>query len=151
MEDDKDNNNIKDDISYEKYKLLLELKKEKELNDLVKNKNLTIQEKMIMNLEKELIQLQLDQKNLIYSNEEMLNLYPNDKDVIESREINLKIYNQNEKRIKEIKQKMEDLKVNLQEENKNKKIEENSNNHEKKDEKHININTIEEIVEEIEL
>ena len=154
MEDDKDNNNIKDDISYEKYKLLLELKKEKELNDLVKNKNLTIQEKMIMNLEKELIQLQLDQKNLIYSNEEMLNLYPNDKDVIESREINLKIYNQNEKRIKEIKQKIEDLQINLQEENKNKKIEENknkSNNNEKKDEKNNNINTIEEIVEELEL
>ena len=93
MEDDKENNNLKDDINYEKYKLLSKLKKEKELNDLVKNKNLTIQEKMIINLEKELIQLQLEQKNLIYSNEEMLKLYPNDKDAIEIREINLKIYN----------------------------------------------------------
>ena len=82
MEDDKENNNLKDDITYEKYKLLLELKKEKELNDLVKNKNLTIQEKMILNLEKELVQLQIEQKNIIYSNEEMLKLYPNDKDVI---------------------------------------------------------------------
>ena len=36
------------------------------------------------------------------------NLFSNDKDVIESRGINLKIYNKNEKRIKEIKQKIED-------------------------------------------
>ena len=119
MDDDNNNNEKKseEEISYEKYKLLLELKKEKQLNDLIQNKNLSIQEKMIINLENEYIQLKLENSNILYSNEEMLRLYPNDKDVIESREINLDIYNKNEKRIIEIKQKIDDLKLNQREEN----------------------------------
>ena len=52
MKDDDDNNFIDEEISYEKYRLLLELQKEKELDELVKNKNLTIQEKMIINYQK---------------------------------------------------------------------------------------------------
>ena len=119
MDDDNNNNEKKseEEISYEKYKLLLELKKEKQLNDLIQNKNLSIQEKMIINLENEYIQLKLENSNILYSNEEMLRLYPNDKDAIESREINLDIYNKNEKRIIEIKQKIDDLKLNQREEN----------------------------------
>ena len=91
--DDKDNINedYQEEISYETYKLMLESQKEKEINDLVENTNLTIQEKIIINLERELSQLNLEQKNILYSNDEMLKLYPNDKDIIESREINIGI------------------------------------------------------------
>ena len=94
---------LAENISYETYKFFLESKKEKEMDELVENKNLTIQEKILINLERELSQLNLDQKNIIFSNNEMLKLYPNDKDVIESRAINLDIYRKNEKRIQEIK------------------------------------------------
>ena len=93
--DDKNENtddSLEDNISYETYKLLLESQKEKEMNDIVENNNLTLQEKIIINLERELSQLNLEQKNILYSNEEMLKLNPNDKDIIESREINLDIY-----------------------------------------------------------
>ena len=93
--DDKNENtddSLEDNISYETYKLLLESQKEKEMNDIVENNNLTLQEKIIINLEKELSQLNLEQKNILYSNEEMLKLNPNDKDIIESREINLDKY-----------------------------------------------------------
>ena len=92
--DDKDNINedYQEEISYETYKLMLESLKEKEMDDLVENTNLTIQEKIIINLERELSQLNLEQKNILYSNDEMLKLYPNDKDIIESREINIGIY-----------------------------------------------------------
>ena len=64
-----------EDISYEKYKLMLETQKEKEINEFVENKNLTIQEKIIINLERELSQLNLEQKNILFSNDEMLRLY----------------------------------------------------------------------------
>ena len=154
-----DKNDIEDEISYEKYKLLIELRKEKELNDLVQNKNLSIQEKMIINLENEYVQLKIEQSNILYSNEEILKLYPNDKDFIESREINLDIYNKNEIRIKEIKQKIDDLKLNLKEENENKEIKDKKNierkNNEIKNEnfnnKKINNKKNEEIIEELEL
>ena len=106
-----------EDISYEKYKLMLETQKEKEINEFVENKNLTIQEKITINLEKELNQLKLEQKNLLYSNEEMLKLDPNDKVVRESIEINIAIYNKNEKRIKEIEQKIIYLNINSEENN----------------------------------
>ena len=159
MDDDNNNNENKteEEISYEKYKLLLELKKEKELNDLIQNKNLSIQEKMIINLENEYIQLKLENSNILYSNEEMLRLYPNDKDVIESREINLDIYNKNEKRIIEIKQKIDDLKLNLREENEHqipkdkdedKKFNEEKNKDIKRNER---CNNNENILEELEL
>ena len=82
---------LAENISYETYKFFLESKKEKEMDELVENKNLTIQEKILINLERELSQLNLDQKNIIFSNNEMLKLYPNDKDAIESRAINLDI------------------------------------------------------------
>ena len=91
MDDNNENNddNLEENISYEAYKLLLEAQKEKEMNDIAENQNLTIQEKIIINLEKELSQLNLEQKNILFSNDEMLKLDPNDKDIIESREINL--------------------------------------------------------------
>ena len=94
MDDNNENNddNLEENISYEAYKLLLEAQKEKEMNDIAENQNLTIQEKIIINLEKELSQLNLEQKNILFSNDEMLKLDPNDKDIIESREINLDIY-----------------------------------------------------------
>ena len=109
MDDEKDNNIIKDDISYENYKLLMEYQKDKEIDELVNNENLSLQEKIIINLERELNNLEIEQKNILYSNEEMLKLNPNDKLIIESREVNLNIYNKNEKRIKEIKQYIKDL------------------------------------------
>ena len=142
--DDKDNINedYQEEISYETYKLMLESQKEKEMDDLVENTNLTIQEKIIINLERELSQLNLEQKNILYSNDEMLKLYPNDKDIIESREINIGIYIKNEKKIKEIKDKIDSFKKSLDEEN--------SKNNEKKDIKNDkeNINTIDEIKED---
>ena len=92
-------------------------REEKEIDELIKNKNLTIQEKITINLEKELNQLKLEQKNLLYSNEEMLKLDPNDKVVRESIEINIAIYNKNEKRIKEIEQKIIYLNINSEENN----------------------------------
>ena len=141
-------NKTEEEISYEKYKLLLELKKEKELNDLIQNKNLSIQEKMIINLENEYIQLKLENSNILYSNEEMLRLYP--KDVIESREINLDIYTKNEKRITEIKQKIDDLKLNLREENQHQDSKDNEQNN--KDIKcNERCNNNENILEELEL
>ena len=122
MDDGKDNNGIKDDITYENYKLLMDYQKYKEIDELVHNENLSLQEKIIINLERELSNLETEQKNILYSNEEMLKLNPNDKLIIESREVNLNIYNKNEKRIKEIKQYIKDLSKNENEnENKNKK------------------------------
>ena len=109
---DKSSECIQDDITYEEYKYLLECKREKEINDLVENKNLNFQEKIIINFERELNELKLEQKNLLFSNEEMLRLYPNDKISIESREININIYNKNEQRIKEIEEKLSALKKN---------------------------------------
>ena len=72
----------------------------------------------------------------------MLKLYPNDKDIIESREINIGIYIKNEKKIKEIKDKIDSFKKSLDEEN--------SKNNEKKDIKNDkeNINKIDEIKED---
>ena len=128
MDDEKDNNSIKDDISYENYKLLMEYQKDKEIDELVNNENLSLQEKIIINLKRELNDLEIEQKNILYSNEEMLKLNPNDKLIIESREVNLNIYNKNEKRIKEIKQYIKDLSKNENEnENKNKKEDANDN------------------------
>ena len=125
MDDNNENNddNLEENISYEAYKLLLEAQKEKEMNEIAENQNLTIQEKIIINLEKELSQLNLEQKNILFSNDEMLKLDPNDKDIIESREINLDIYKKNEIRIKEIKDKINTFQKKLDEENvKNKEI-----------------------------
>ena len=128
MDDEKDNNSIKDDISYENYKLLMEYQKDKEIDELVNNENLSLQEKIVINLKRELNDLEIEQKNILYSNEEMLKLNPNDKLIIESREVNLNIYNKNEKRIKEIKQYIKDLSKNENEnENKNKKEDANDN------------------------
>ena len=138
MDDLNDQNYLKDDISYEKYRYLLELKKEKEIDELIKNKNLTIQEKITINLEKELNQLKLEQKNLLYSNEEMLKLDPNDKVVRESIEINIAIYNKNEKRIKEIEQKIIYLNINSEENN---NIKGGICNEQKKDINNSNIQT----------
>ena len=122
MDDGKENNNIKDDITYENYKLLMEYQKDKEIDELVNNESLSLQEKILINLERELSNLEIEQKNILYSNEEMLKLNPNDKLIIESREVNLNIYNKNEKRIKEIKQYIKDLSKNEnQNRNKNKK------------------------------
>ena len=49
MDDNNENNddNLEENISYEAYKLLLEAQKEKEMNDIAENQNLTIQEKII--------------------------------------------------------------------------------------------------------
>ena len=157
--DDINEQKLEDDISFDKYRYLLELKKEKEMDELIKNKNLSIQEKIIINLENELNQLKLDQKNITYSNDEMLRLYPNDKDVIESREINLVIYNKNEKRIKEIEQKLQYLSKNS--EDKKDSIKENIcnegktdnisiDNNKKEDDKSQN-NKTEDILKELEL
>ena len=134
MDDEKDNNSIKDDISYENYKLLMEYQKDKEIDELVNNENLSLQEKIIINLKRELNDLVIEQKNILYSNEEMLKLNPNDKLIIESREVNLNIYNKNEKRIKEIKQYIKDLSKNENEnENENKNKKEDANDNGKKD------------------
>ncbi len=134
MDDEKDNNSIKDDISYENYKLLMEYQKDKEIDELVNNENLSLQEKIIINLKRELNDLEIEQKNILYSNEEMLKLNPNDKLIIESREVNLNIYNKNEKRIKEIKQYIKDLSKNENEnENENKNKKEDANDNGKKD------------------
>ena len=48
--DDKDNINedYQEEISYETYKLMLESKKENEINDLVENTNLTIPTKITL-------------------------------------------------------------------------------------------------------
>ena len=49
--DDKNENtddSLEDNISYETYKLLLESQKEKEMNDIVENNNLTLQEKITL-------------------------------------------------------------------------------------------------------
>ena len=132
MDDEKDNNSIKDDISYENYKLLMEYQKDKEIEELVNNENLSLQEKIIINLKRELNSLEIEQKNILYSNEEMLKLNPNDKLIIESREVNLNIYNKNEKRIKEINQYIKDLSKN-ENENKNKYKKEDANDDGKKD------------------
>ena len=132
MDDGKDNNDIKDDITYENYKLLMDYQKDKEIDELVHNENLSLQEKIIINLERELSNLEIEQKNILYSNEEMLKLNPNDKLIIESREVNLNIYNKNAKRIKEIKQYIKDLSKN-ENENENKSIKENINDDGKKD------------------
>ena len=160
MDELNDQNYLKDDISYEKYRYLLELKKEKEIDELIKNKNLTIQEKIIINLEKELNQLKLEQKNILYSNEEMLKLDPNDKVVRESIQINIAIYNKNEKRIKEIAQKIIYLNINS-EENNNNNIKGSIYNEQKKDINNSNIqsdniskkdnNKTEDILKELEL
>ena len=134
MDDEKDNNSIKDDISYENYKLIMEYQKDKEIDELVNNENLSLQEKIIINLKRELNDLEIEQKNILYSNEEMLKLNPNDKLIIESREVNLNIYNKNEKRIKEIKQYIKDLSKNENEnENENKNKKEDANDNGKKD------------------
>ena len=66
MDDIDEKNEIDDDISFEKYRFLLELKKEKEMDDLINDKNLSIQEKIIINLENELSKLKLEQKNILY-------------------------------------------------------------------------------------
>ena len=161
MDELNDQNYLKDDISYEKYKYLLELKKEKEIDELIKNKNLTIQEKIIINLEKELNQLKLEQKNILYSNKEMLKLDPNDKVVRESIQINIAIYNKNEKRIKEIAQKIIYLNINSEENNDNNNIKGSIYNEQKKDINNSNIqsdniskkesNKNEDILKELEL
>ena len=161
MDDLNEQNYLKDDISYEKYRYLLELKKEKEIDELIKNKNLTIQEKIIINLEKELNQLKLEQKNILYSNEEMLKLDPNDKVVRESIQINIAIYNKNEKRIKEIAQKIIYLNINSEENNNNNNIKGSIYNEQKKDINNSNIqsdniskkdnNKTEDILKELEL
>ena len=122
MDDEEGNNSLKDDITYENYKLLMEYQKDKEIDELVNNESLSLQEKILINLERELSNLEIEQKNILYSNEEMLKLNPNDKLIIESREVNLNIYNKNEKRIKEIKQYIKDLSKNENKnQNKNKK------------------------------
>ena len=146
------NDYLEDNISYETYKLLLESQKEKEINDLIENNNLSIQEKIIINLERELSQLYLEQKNILYSNDEMLKLYPNDKDIIESREINLNIYKKNEIRIKEIKEKINIFNKNVEEE-KREKIVDNNIKLNNKDDININKNNDkkDDILEEIEL
>ena len=134
MDDNKNDDNmiLEDDITYEKYKIMLELRKEQMIKEIVENKNFSIQEKLIIAFERELNQLKLEQKNLIYSNEQMLKLLPDDKLSIESREINLLIYQNNQKKIKELESKITNLKMNLEIENNTKKEEEknktNNNN-----------------------
>ena len=96
MDDEEGNNSLKEDITYENYKLLMEYQKDKEIDELVNNESLSLQEKILINLERELSNLEIEQKNILYSNEEMLKLNPNDKLIIESREVNLNIYNKNE-------------------------------------------------------
>ena len=160
MDDEEGNNNLKDDITYENYKLLMEYQKDKEIDELVNNESLSLQEKILINLERELSNLEIEQKNILYSNEEMLKLNPNDKLIIESREVNLNIYNKNEKRIKEIKQYIKDLSKNEnQNKNKNKKddVNDDGKNYKINDENKIksecnnNKDENEEILKELEL
>ena len=160
MDDEEGNNNLKDEITYENYKLLMEYQKDKEIEELVNNESLSLQQKILINLERELTNLEIEQKNILYSNEEMLKLNPNDKLIIESREVNLNIYNKNEKRIKEIKQYIKDLSKNEnQNQNKNKKddVNDDGKNYKINDENKIksecnnNKDENEEILKELEL
>ncbi len=79
----------------------------------------------------------------------MLRLYPNDKDIIESRKINLDIYNKNEKRISEIKEKINIFKTNLEE--KSKKEEKKDDNKNTNDKNIIKKENDEDILKELEL
>ena len=79
----------------------------------------------------------------------MLRLYPNDKDIIESRKINLDIYNKNEKRISEIKEKINIFKTNLEE--KSKKEEKKDDNKNINDKNIIKKENDEDILKELEL
>ena len=158
MDDEEGNNNLKDDITYENYKLLMEYQKNKEIDELVNNESLSLQEKILINLERELSNLEIEQKNILYSNEEMLKLNPNDKLIIESREVNLNIYNKNEKRIKEIKQYIKDLSKNEnQNQNKEDDVNDDGKNYKINDENKIksecnnNKDENEEILKELEL
>lgn len=104
--DNKDNTDENETITYEEYRKLVDINKEKAIDDLVNDITMTPQAKIIRTLEAEYTFLELEQKNIIISNDEMLRLLPNDLDSIESRAINLQYFNKNLSRMKEIKNKI---------------------------------------------